>query len=198
MLTPSENALRWLKKNRWGVGSAIMLTILAGMCIANDSRPAPRSVAVVPAPSKFDAFMVQTGNIKVTFVDGHAEMWTENGNAILPKISYRGHIGWVELDKSQIDIATKNRAGQDKLVIRLNDGARREFVMTRDTPFIANWSFADDDTAVSVLVSGHHGPRSYVEYDLRSGRVKGEIAGYASYETLPTWAKQVSDDRSNQ
>src|SRR5205814_7325243 len=101
------------------------------------------------------------------------------------------------LDKTQIDVAAKNRHGRDKLLIQLHTGARREFFMEADNPFISNWNLAENDTAVSIEVSGYHGPRSYLEYDLQTGQTKDQIIGYVSPETLPAWAKQISDTGPN-
>jgi hypothetical protein len=192
-----DRARRWLQQRRWHLGCATLIAAVAMVGIANTSAPTPLSVAMIPVPSRFDSFLAQTGNIQVTFSDGHTEMWTQSGNAILPRKSRRGDIGWVELDKRQIDVAAKNRRGQDKLVVRLHDGVRREFTMNADIPFIRNWSFAENDTAVSIQMSGYHGAASYIEYDLRTGQAKDQIIGYVSPETLPAWAKQVSDDGSN-
>jgi hypothetical protein len=43
---------------------------------------------------------------------------------------------------------------------------------------------------------GYHGQSSYVNYDIRTGRVIGEIDVYTPYSKLPSWAKGFSDERA--
>jgi len=191
MITPRSSAEQQFGRTPRRVFSAVFLVALAMFCMGAEPVT-PLKVAVTPVPSRFDGFLQQTGNIRVVFSDGHSETWTENGNAILPKMSSRGDIGWVELDKTQVDVERKNRRGRDKVVIRLYNGIRREFVMRADIPFISNWEFAEEEAAISVEVSGYHGPRSYFEYDLGSGELKNEINGYVPPDALPAWARQVS------
>ena len=172
--------------------SVVVATTLAG--VVQNSKPSSATVVVVP--SDFDSFMVQTGNIQITFSDGHSEVWTAEGNCTSPHVSSNGDVGWIRVDKSKIDLVAKNRQGDDKLIVQLPDGKRKEFVPNAAAPFIGNWSFADNDTAVAIQSSGYHGPRFYIKYDLSTGKVLGEIDRYVAYDELPSWARQISDQRA--
>lgn len=170
----------------------------AGASIAGESQGSmPASAAVVIVPSNFDSFMIQTGNIRIKFSDGHSEVWTTEGNCTSPRVSANGSVGWVRVDKSKVDLAAKNREGEDKVIVQLSDGKRKEFAPNPATPFIGNWSFVDGDRAVAIQSSGYHGPRFYIKYDLSTGKVEGQVDRYVAYEELPAWAKQISHERAD-
>src|SRR2546423_9259019 len=46
----------------------------------------PKSVEILVVPSVYDTFLIQTGNVKVTFSDNHTEVWTDQGNATAPRL----------------------------------------------------------------------------------------------------------------
>jgi hypothetical protein len=158
------------------------------------AKPKPTSATVVVVPSGFDTFMLQTGNIQVTFSDGHSELLTAEGDCISPRISSNGDIGWVRVDKSKVDFVAKNREGEDEVTVQLADGKRKEFAANLTAPFIGNWSFADGNSAVAIQSSAYHGPRFYRKYDLVTGKLVDEITAYVPYNKLPVWAKQISDE----
>jgi len=172
------------------VSLVLTTTSLVGAGLAGT----PTLVAVVTVPSEFDSFMVSTGNIRVTFSNGRSELWTERGNCISPRLSSKGEVGWVQVDKSKVDLPTKSRHGKDELVVRLLDGSRRTFLTNPEAPFIGNWNFTDNASAVAIQSAGYHGPRSYIKYDIETGKVKDEINAYGAYDTLPSWAKELSDE----
>ncbi|HKP04783.1 MAG TPA: hypothetical protein VJU77_15630 [Chthoniobacterales bacterium] len=71
----------------------------------------------------------------------------------------------------------------------------REFWPHFETRFIGKWLFAENDSAVIIRSMGHHGPFSFVKYEIKSGRVLGEVHGYTPYDKLPDWAKQLADPK---
>lgn len=149
---------------------------------------------MVVMPSDFDKFMVQTGNIRITFLDGHSEIWTTEGNCTSPRVSSHGDVGWIRVDKSKVDLVAKNRRGEDKVIVQLSGGERKEFAPNAAAPFIGNWTFADSDKAVAIQSAAYHGPRFYIKYDLSTGKVSDEVDRYLPYEQLPAWAKEISDE----
>jgi hypothetical protein len=86
------------------------------------------------------------------------------------------------------------QTGKDSLVVRLQDGTTKKFPPFGENVNIMDWKFADDDKAVIVRSMGHHGPSSYVQYDLASGKViDSRGPGYTPYAELPPWAKLLAD-----
>jgi hypothetical protein len=161
---------------------------------AESSETKPMSATVVVVPSEFDNFMIQTGNIQITFPDGHSEVWTTEGDCASPRVTSKGDVGWIRVDKSKVDSLAKNRIGEDKVIIQLFDGRRKEFPPHPAAPFIGNWKFADNNTAVAIQSSGYHGPSFYIKYDLYSGKVVERISNYVPLSRLPSWAKEISDE----
>jgi len=158
------------------------------------AKPLPTSATVVVVPSRFDTFMLQTGNIRVMFSDGHSELLTAEGDCTSPRISSNGDVGWVRVDKSKVDFMAQNREGEDEVMVQLADGKRKEFAANPTAPFIGTWSFADGNGAVAIQSSAYHGPRFYRKYDLVTGKLVDEITAYVSFNKLPVWAKQISDE----
>ncbi len=162
---------------RFTAGFVVTLT-LASSIAAESPRATPKSVSIVIVPSQFDTFLVQTGNVNATFRDGHTEVWTHEGDCLMAKLSRRGNVGWVRIDTKSVDIERKDILGKDSLVIRLLDGTAKEFPPTDDNVNIMNWAFADHDTTVIVRSMGHHGPSSYVKYEISTGRVIADVGCY--------------------
>ncbi|HZQ18308.1 MAG TPA: hypothetical protein VFA90_06270 [Terriglobales bacterium] len=175
---------------------AVLLCVVAAAFGATVPQKAkPISASVVAVPSTFDSFMIQTGNIRVTFSDGHSELLTTDGNCTSPQISDNGLIGWIWVDKSKVDLAAMNREGRDTVVIQLPNNGRKEFAPNAAGPFIGRWSFVDGGRAVAIQSSGYHGPSLYIEYDVSTGKVIDHVDQYVPYDQLPSWAKQISDER---
>jgi len=175
----------------------VFTTVLAvGVSIAVVSSIAkPKSAVVNVVPSPYDDFLVRTGNIEVRFSDGTSAVWTAGGNCTSPHVSSKGCVGWIEVDKSKVDVEAKNRHGEDKVIIRCVDGSQKEFTGSAEAPFIGKWEFADNNTAVAIQSSSYHGPRHYIKYDIHTHKVKEDIATYVPYEELPSWAKRISNER---
>lgn len=176
----------------------IAVIAVAASVVASSPNAKPKSAVIKTVPSPFDDFMIQTGNVEVQFSDGTSELWTTEGNCVSTEVSRKGCVGWIQIDKSKVDVVAKNRQGEDKVVIRCPDGSRREFTGDPEAPFIGKWGFADNDTAVTIQSSAYHGPRHYLKYDLNTHKVKDEIATYVPYEELPSWAKRISNERAGE
>lgn len=160
---------------------------------ADDDRSAPKRAAIVIVPSPHDSFLVQTGNVKVTFRDGHTELWTHEGDCRDVKISGKGNVGWVRMHKKSVDTERMTIGGKDSLAVRLLDGTVKEFPPFEENVSIEDWRFADNDTAVIIRSMAHHGPSSYVKYAISTGRVIDFRAGYIPNRQLPSWAKPIAN-----
>ena len=172
------------------------IVLAVGVSIAAASSNAkPESAIVKIVRSTLDDFLIRTSNVEVRFSDGTSAVWTTAGNCTLPHVSLKGCVGWIEVDKSKVDVVAKNRRGEDKVIIRCVDGSRKEFTGDPEAPFIGKWEFADNDTAVAIQSSAYHGPRHYIKYDINTHKVKEEIATYVSYQELPSWARRISNER---
>jgi hypothetical protein len=152
----------------------------------------------VIVPSPYDSFVVQTGNVEVTFGDDHTELWTHEGDCRDVKISAKGNVGWVRMDKKSVDTEHMTITGKDSLVIRLLDGTVKEFSPFEENVSIEGWRFADKDTAVILRSMGHHGPSSYVKYDLATARIiDSRGPNYTPYDKLPVWAKPLANAQND-
>jgi hypothetical protein len=184
-----------LKPVGFVVAALCCIAALGGTAADVSAKPKPTSATVVVVPSEFDTFIDRTGNIRVTFSDGHSETLSSDGNCTSPHVSPNGDVGWVRVDKSKVDFVAKNREGEDNVIVRFADGKRKEFTPNPAGRFVGDWDFADNGKSIVIQSSGYHGPRFYTKYELSTGTVTGEINQYIPYDELPSWAKNVSDER---
>lgn len=174
--------------------AALALLVLASSGAVEPSRSSPKRASLVIVPSPYDSFLVQTGNVKVTFRDGHTELWTHDGDCREVKTSSKGNVGWIRLDKKSVDVQRKDIDGKDSLVVRLLDGRVKEFSPFDGNVSIEEWRFADNDTAIIMRSMGRHGPSSYVKYEISSGRVIDSRGPYYTpSRELPSWAKPIAN-----
>ena len=153
----------------------------------------PKRASIIVVPSRYDGYVVKTGNVKVTFSDGHAEVWTHSGDCYNVKISPKGNVGWIRIDKKKIDPRRMIVVGKDSLVVRRLDESIKTFPPFDENVSIMDWSFAGD-TALIIRSMGYHGPSSFVRYDLTSGDVIDSCGpNYIPYAKLPKWAKPLAD-----
>ena len=187
MFSDATLSVFWL----WLVPTLVAIAALA-------SEPAsrvPLKTEVVIVTSEYDSFLLQTGNIRVTFRDGYSETWTQDGFSDSPIASRRGNVGWVRVDKPNANKVTERPGGVDLLFLRLIDGTSRQFTATSGAPFIEAWSFADHDRSVAIRSRAQHGPAFYIKYDIKSGAALATVSTYTPYRKLPTWAKAIADER---
>jgi hypothetical protein len=85
-------------------------------------------------------------------------------------------------------------AGKDVLVVRLLSGEIRRFLPYRENVGIEDWQFADQGKAIVLRSMGHHGPSSFVKYDIQTSKVIEAVGpSYTPYDKLPSWAKSLVD-----
>jgi hypothetical protein len=145
----------------------------------------PQSANVAVPPDDPDSGL---GNIQVTFTDGHSEILTKGGKCNLPHVSASGDVGWNRPDKLTNDRYGRNA---DILHLRLRDGSAKEF--KPNVLFIVEWGFANNNSEVVIKSMAHHGPSSFIKYEIKTGRVTGEVQGYHPSEELPDWARPLAD-----
>jgi hypothetical protein len=178
--------------------TVLSLLTLEAVSAAEPVLPIPRQASIVIVPSRFDAFLIQTGDVRVTFSDGRDELLTHSGDCHDAKVSPKGNVGWVRVDKKSVDVERMRITGRDTLVIRLLDGRFKEFPPFDENVCIMDWRFADADAAVVVRSMGYHGPSSYVKYEVTTGRVLGSRGpSYTPYDELPSWAKPLADPKND-
>ena len=78
-------------------------------------------------------------------------------------------------------------------LVRLLNGAQKEFGPNPKAPFIGEWTFVDDDSGVVIKSNSFHVPASYIRYDLATGEVTNKKDGRDDSETLPKWAQPLSN-----
>ena len=122
------------------------------------------------------------GDVQVTYADGSTELLTHGGKCSTIHVTSTGAVGWVQ-----------GTPEGGKVVIRLPDGKTKEF-LPDPGPFIVDWGFADNDTAVVIKTAGAHGPAFCIKYAIETGKVTGKT-GPMGYEKMPKWAQPFSDDK---
>jgi len=170
------------------------LAIMAVVGVSFLAQHAPASASVVKSAKLIDRNPTisawEVGDIQVTYTDGRKETITHDHTCGRPKVSDHGYVGWsVWIDHTS---EPKYSHSGEILRVQLPDGTIRNF--HPNGLFIQNWVFAGNGHAVVIAAMEHHGPESYIEYDLRSGQELGRVNGYVPYDQLPGWAKPVSDD----
>jgi len=145
----------------------------------------PKKAAVIIPPGED---YLQMGDIKVTYADGHTEMWTQGALCGDPHVSSAGDVGWVHSTKS--DDRYTHRT-PDMLHVHLHGGETRE--LKPNDPFIETWVFAGNNSEIIIKSRQHHGPAAYIKYDLKTGRETGRIDEYLDESKMPKWAKPFAD-----
>jgi hypothetical protein len=185
-------------------GLAAIMSVASSSAVfaaRDDQRSTPKDVSIVVVPSQSEGG--KTGNVKVTFTDGHTEVLTDTGDCYSAKVSPKGDVGWIRsakrvpvTDEKGVKYPGKMIAlNKDSLVVRLLDGKTRKFPPLGENNFIMDWRFGDDDKTVILRSMGYHGPSSFVKYDLASGKlIDSRGTGYTPYAQLPAWAKPLADD----
>jgi len=150
-----------------------------------------KDVSIMPVSSRSEGG--ETGNVKVTFSDGHTEMLTHTGDCYKAKVSAKGKIGWFRIGKTESSFGRSMTVGKDSHVVRLPDATTKKFPPFEENVCIMDWRFTDDDKTLIVRSMGYHGPSSYVQYDLATGKViDSRGPNYTPYAKLPTWAKPLA------
>jgi tetratricopeptide (TPR) repeat protein len=147
------------------------------------------STEVVDIPSAHADAGIKAGDIKITFGDSRTEVVTKNGNCMQPHVSVKGDVGWIRCT----GFDRKGYALNDKIVVISSDGGEREFKPLATAPFIGEWNFAADGSAIVIQSMSFHGPSSYARYDLATGKMTNKKDGRNDSEPAPDWAQPLSD-----
>jgi hypothetical protein len=139
---------------------------------------------------------VRPATLRLRFTDGHTEVLTHTGDSYKAKVSAKGNVGWIRIGKTESVPGPRRRiqTGKDSLVVRLAAGTTKKFPPFGENICITDWRFADDGKTLIVRSMGYHGPSSYVQYDLASGKaIESRGPDYTPYAELPPWAKPLAD-----
>jgi hypothetical protein len=131
--------------------------------------------------------MRRVGNVRVRFTDGHREMWTHHGRAMLAKVSKGGLVGWTYA-------ATQNLAPDHPWMNGSLILARRGRVLAKleaDDAFIEVWGFTDNDTCIVMRSRMLHGPSVIEKFNIatkeRIGRCSNSDPTSMEDWALPFW-----------
>ncbi len=176
------------------IGACVVL--LANRSIAGVAEHAiPKRASIIVVPTRYNGYIATTGNVKVTFSDGHTEVWTQSGDCYNVKISPKGRVGWIRIDRKSVEPARMIVVGKDSLVVRSPNGTTKQFPPFGENGHIMDWRFTDD-IAVTIRSMGYHGPSSFVRCDLMTGKiVDSRGPNYTPYAELPAWAKPLADPK---
>jgi hypothetical protein len=174
---------------------AMLLSVALGgvaQAAGDEQENRPKDVSIVGAPAPSEGRKI--GDVKVTFTDGHSEVLTHTGDCYDAKVSATGNVGWIRRAKMK-HVGNKEVAlNKDAVVVRFLSGKTRTFPPLGENHFVMDWKFADDDKTVIVRSMGYHGPSSFVQYDLASGKaLDSRGPDYTPYAKLPAWAKLLAE-----
>jgi hypothetical protein len=141
----------------------------------------PKSVTIIDVPQERRDYATYIGNIKVRFADGHSETWTSLGRCMDAQVSPTGLVGWTRFSERNYYQEPVNRT----LRVRFLNGRVKDFEAYPNGPFIEEWAFADDDSAVVIKTRGRHGPAYYVKYSLHTGELNRERRCLHTQGTAP-------------
>jgi hypothetical protein len=168
---------------------ATFTLISAGL--AEEQTKRAKSAEVVNVQTCPD-FKYRVGDVSVDLANGKKELWTSKGNCLEPKVSHDGTaVGWVHFSTYEGGIHPSLLG--ETLQIRFIDGIFKEFKTgSSEQPFIQEWGFADNGSAVIIKSRGHHGPQYLVKYKISNGEVLGRVEG-PRHDDMPDWAEPFSD-----
>lgn len=146
----------------------------------------PKSAAIVDSTTSFGGDPI--GNVKVTFTDGHTEMWTLQGKCQDPNVSSTGLVGWTRYTT----LIGPDYPEFNDLRVCWPDGHYKDYMAPADYPFIEQWNFADSDANVIVKTRAGHGPAYFMKYELATGKLLDHVFA-TDVKVLPAWAQPFAD-----
>ena len=163
------------------------LAFIACTLLLTASTVLPKSAVIVDSKENFGTELI--GNVKVTFTDGHSEKWTNNREAMLPKVAKTGLVGWARYE-------TLYRYLPAFTTVRIvwPDGHHRDF--EGGDVFIEAWDFVADGSAVIIKSREAHGSPNVRKYDIETGKVLAEADGHFN-QVWPEWARAYADGYAN-
>jgi len=134
----------------------------------------------------------KVGDIQVTFADGRTKVITNGEKCAHPLVSGTGDVGWSIWNDLTND---RYQHTSETLRIQLHDGTIKNF--KPNSLYIMEWWFADNNSAAVIQSMEHHGPASFVKYDISSGNELGRQDGYLPYDKMAKWVQPYSDEKPN-
>ena len=142
-----------------------------------------------PAVKAMQADLSKTGGVEVTFSDSHKTMISTNSTCARPRVSEKGDVGWTTWN----DTNTSGMGhSSETLHVRFADGSVKDF--KPNFRFVKDWSFVEDGAAIAMAGMDYHGPDLYIKYDLKTGKVLGQVDDYMPDDKLPKWAQPFADN----
>jgi hypothetical protein len=126
-----------------------LLFALTATAVAGPPTAMPKSVTIIDVPQERRDYATHIGNIKVRFADGHSEIWTSLGRCMDAQVSPTGLVGWTRFSERNYYQEPVNRT----LRVRFLNGRVKDFEAYPNGPFIEEWAFADDHSAVRNQIS---------------------------------------------
>lgn len=160
--------------------------------LAQGAAPIPKTAVIVEAQQKFDRFIGVPGDVRVVFSDRHTELLTHEQKSRDVRLSRSGLVGWIHVPRETLDAGRMMLAGKELLLVRLPSGQTKRFPPYDENVAILGWQFADDDKTIVLRSMGHHGPSSFVQYSLRTGKIIDAVDSFSRYDRLPAWAKVLA------
>jgi hypothetical protein len=112
-------------------------------------------------------------------------VWTSLGRCMYAHVSRTGLVGWTRY-------TSRNDYGKPVnsfLRVRFLSGRIKDF---EAYPYIEEWGFADNDSAVIIKARGRDAPAYYVKYSLGTGKLVESVACIPN-DQLPEWAQPYAD-----
>jgi hypothetical protein len=131
----------------------------------------------------------RAGNVRVTFSDGHRELWTHRGRAMLAKVSKSGLVGWARAAGRNL---APGHAWMDGDLIVARDGQVIAKLEAEDA-FIEVWAFTDNDTCVVMRSRMLHGPSTIEKFKIATKEKIGQCSG-SDPSQLEEWARPYWDE----
>ena len=168
----------------------LALFLNANVTADGRTRSVPVSACIVNSRGELQKDdLGRAGNVRVTFADGHREMWTHRGRAMMAKVSKSGLVGWTRATGR--NLAPGHLWMNGDLVL-----ARDGQVIAKleaDDAFIEVWAFTDNDTCVVVRSRMLHGPSTIEKFKIATKERIGQCSG-SDPSQLEDWARPYWDE----
>ncbi len=164
-----------------------LLFLASGLAGVAAERPVAAEMVDVPAERR--DYGMPIGNVRVTFADGHTEMWTRLGRCMELRRSASGLVGWSRY-------TTRNAHGEpvnNVLRVMVTNSRWQDF--QTELPFIRDWDFAEEDESVVVVSGGRHGAGIMQCFSLKTGKLTGTVNEATKKEKMPEWARKFLEKR---
>jgi len=152
------------------LAAAVLASLLAGSVVL------PKDASIVATSSGSND---SSGNVRVEFTDGHAEMWTKNGGCKLPLVSETGLVGWIKGADGPVPI----------IRVCWPDGHFKDYGNAESYPNLEGWCFTENNTAIALKPGWKHGPAHYTEYALLTGKLISHAK--EGDRDFPAWAEYL-------